>query len=275
MSSVLVRMCPRMVGSTTSRSCCQDEAPAIRATSRCDFGTEVRAAEYSSTEKAVPRQMLKMTMAHIGWSSTQAWSVVPRMALSVPLRRSSKACQRNATTEPGRIQASRTSTVSTGRTTRLRSAEVPGEQEAQHVLPDHRRPEDVDQGQVQRAVELRVGQGRGEVAQPDEGRGLGTGSGQAVVEQPEVEGPDRGEDEEDRDQEERGGHERQRPGPTEPRDVRVVPPHRPARRAAGGRGRGGRPLPLPSLTDRRRARHRPPPPGSSRRSRLPPAGSCR
>src|SRR3712207_9532331 len=59
MSSVLVRMWLRMFGITTSRSCCQAEAPAIRALSSCDGGTPPSAEENSSIENAVPVQMLK------------------------------------------------------------------------------------------------------------------------------------------------------------------------------------------------------------------------
>src|SRR5690625_1522988 len=74
-SSVLVRMCPRMLGITTSRSCCQVLAPAIRELSSCDGGTAPSAEENSSMENAVPTQMLKMMMLAIGYSISQA---VPR-----------------------------------------------------------------------------------------------------------------------------------------------------------------------------------------------------
>jgi hypothetical protein len=43
-SSRLVRMCPRMCGNTTSRSCCQEFAPNIRAVASCEGGTPVSAA---------------------------------------------------------------------------------------------------------------------------------------------------------------------------------------------------------------------------------------
>jgi hypothetical protein len=58
MSKVLVRMCPRMWGNTTSRNCCHVEAPASRAVSSCEGGTAPNAAENSSIEKAVPRHVL-------------------------------------------------------------------------------------------------------------------------------------------------------------------------------------------------------------------------
>ena len=62
--------------------------------------------------------MLKMTMTAIGWSFVQATPVVCRTVFRIPSRRSSRACHRKATTEPGRIQASSTSTFSVVRTAR-------------------------------------------------------------------------------------------------------------------------------------------------------------
>ena len=59
-------------------------------------------------EKAVPHQMLKMTMTARGCSMSQARPGVCASALSVPPRRSSRAIHRKETTEPGMTQAAST-----------------------------------------------------------------------------------------------------------------------------------------------------------------------
>jgi hypothetical protein len=83
-SSRLVRMWPRMVGRTTSRSCWKALAPARRAVSRCDGGTADSAAPYSSIEKAVPRQTLNTITASSGVSSSHSVLTPGSRAFRVP-----------------------------------------------------------------------------------------------------------------------------------------------------------------------------------------------
>ena len=108
-SSVFVRMWPRMFGMTTSRSCCQPVAPAIRALSICDGGTADSADENSSIENAVPTQMLNTMIVTIGYSISHAMPSVPKTSLTVPERRSSNAIHRNEATDAGITQAASTS----------------------------------------------------------------------------------------------------------------------------------------------------------------------
>ena len=58
-------------GSTMPVSCCRVDAPARRAVSRYDGGSELIAAPNSSIEKAVPRQVLKTTIDSSSWSISQ------------------------------------------------------------------------------------------------------------------------------------------------------------------------------------------------------------
>ena len=51
-------MYPLIDGSTTPVSCCRVDAPARRAVSRYDGGSELSAAPNSSIENAVPRHVL-------------------------------------------------------------------------------------------------------------------------------------------------------------------------------------------------------------------------
>src|SRR5664279_6117224 len=99
-----------MEGSTMSRNCCQDEAPARRAVSRWEGGSVFNAPPKSSIEKAVPRQVLKTMIERSGQLKSQGMFAFPRAALSVPLWVSRKAIHRKATTELGTIQATMTST---------------------------------------------------------------------------------------------------------------------------------------------------------------------
>ena len=102
-----------MWGKTTSRNRSQAPAPASLAASSCEGGTALRAAEKSSIENAVPRQVLKTMIEAIGYSSSQAVPGLCRIALSVPPPRLRKATHRKATMELGRIHARRTSVSTT------------------------------------------------------------------------------------------------------------------------------------------------------------------
>src|SRR5664279_479862 len=99
-----------MEGSTMSRNCCKDEAPARRAVSRWEGGTVFNAPPKSSIEKAVPRHVLKKMIERRGQLKSQGMLAFPNATLSVPLCVSRKAIHRKATTELGMIQAVMTST---------------------------------------------------------------------------------------------------------------------------------------------------------------------
>jgi hypothetical protein len=139
-SSRLVRMWPRMVGRTTSRSCWKALAPARRAVSRCDGGTADSAAPYSSIEKAVPRQTLNTITASSGVSSSHSVLTPGSRAFRVPDWPSRNAIHRKATTEPGRIQATMTSTSTTARSGERQSRIVQARANPRQVWPTTAEP---------------------------------------------------------------------------------------------------------------------------------------
>ena len=107
-----------------SRICCQPEAPTSRAASSCEGGTVVNAPPKSNIEKAVPRQMLTTMIDRSGQLNSHGIAALPRSPLRVPCFVSRKAIHRNATTEPGMIQA---------RITRISTALRSGPRQARRV----------------------------------------------------------------------------------------------------------------------------------------------
>jgi hypothetical protein len=93
--------------------------------------------------------------------------------------------------------------------------EAPREQEAEHHLPDQRRPEHEDQRDLQRVRELRVGERLAVVLRADELRLRGPDPEQLVVREPEVDRPQGREDQKDADEAEGRGDESDRPGPAQ------------------------------------------------------------
>ena len=186
-------MCPRMCGNTTSRSCCQVDAPASRAVSRCDGGTLPSAAPKSSIENAVPRQVLKMMIDSIGCSSSQrrargAEDRVERAAVAVEERDPQEGDDR-AGQDPGQQDESPRRPARSGP---RQSRSIQAMREAEHGLADDRRAEHEPQRQPQRVAEARVAERLAVVVQPDELRvRRGLDAGEPVVGEAEVDGPDR------------------------------------------------------------------------------------
>ena len=73
----LVAIAGRSSGSVTERKRRTGPAPSSAADSYTSPGTELRAAEYTSIENAVPRQMFAKETARIGALNSRSWAGRP------------------------------------------------------------------------------------------------------------------------------------------------------------------------------------------------------